>query len=70
MTTPAYGYSPQGTALSALGNASAGILGQAANSGLNPFTGNAYGWTTGSDVIPQSTFGGGGDASWMSDSWM
>ena len=28
MTTPAYGYSPQGTLLSAVGNASAGILGK------------------------------------------
>lgn len=27
-------------------------------------------WTTGSDVIPASTFSGSGDASWMSDYWM
>ena len=62
MTTPAYGYSPSGTLLSSLGNASAGIFGQNANMGLNPFTGNAYDWTTGSSVIPQSTFGGGGSS--------
>jgi hypothetical protein len=60
MTTPAYGYSPSGTLLSSLGNASASVFGQNANLGLNPFTGNAYDWTTGSSVIPQSTFGGGG----------
>ena len=62
MTTPAYGYSPSGTLLSSLGNASAGVFGQNANMGLNPFTGNAYDWTTGSSVIPQSTFGGGGSS--------
>jgi YD repeat-containing protein len=62
MTTPAYSYSPSGTLLSALGNASAGIFGQNANNSLNPFTGNAYDWTTGSSVIPQSTFGGGGSS--------
>jgi hypothetical protein len=60
MTTPAYSYSPSGTLLSSIGNASAGVFGQNANMGLNPFTGNAYGWTTGADVIPTSTFGGGG----------
>jgi YD repeat-containing protein len=60
MTTPAYGYSPSGTLLSSFGNAAAGILGQNANNGLNPLTGNAYDWTTGSSVIPQSSFGGGG----------
>jgi YD repeat-containing protein len=60
MTTPAYGYSPSGALLSSFGNASAGTYGQNANNGLNPFTGNAYSWTTGSDVIPTSTFGGGG----------
>lgn len=27
-------------------------------------------WTTGSNVIPASTFSGSGDASWMSDYWM
>jgi len=74
MSTPAYGYSPSGTLLSSLGNASAGVFGQNANMGLNPFTGNAYDWTTGSSVIPQSTFGGSGDASWMADAaaqgWM
>lgn len=32
--------------------------------------GNAPSWTTGSDVIPESTFSGSGDASWMSDYWM
>lgn len=31
---------------------------------------NAPSWTTGSDVIPESTFSGSGDASWMSDYWM
>lgn len=31
---------------------------------------NAASWTTGSDVIPASTFGGSGDASWMSEAWM
>jgi hypothetical protein len=62
MSTPAYGYSPSGTLLSSLGNASAGVFGQNANMGLNPFTGNAYDWTTGSSVIPQSTFGGGGSS--------
>lgn len=31
---------------------------------------NAPSWTTGSDVIPESTFNGSGDASWMSDYWM
>jgi len=60
LTSPAATYSPSGTLLSSIGNASAGILGQTANSGLNPFTGNAYDWTTGSNVIPQSTFSGGG----------
>jgi hypothetical protein len=74
LTTPAATYSPSGTLLSSIGNASAGILGQNANNGLNPFTGNAYDWTTGSSVIPQSTFGGSGNASWMNDAvsqgWM
>ena len=32
--------------------------------------GNSPSWTTGYDVIPQSTFSGSGDASWMSDPWM
>lgn len=32
--------------------------------------GNAPSWTTGYDVIPESTFSGSGDASWMSDYWM
>jgi hypothetical protein len=31
--------------------------------GLNPFTGNAYDWTTGASVIPDSTFNGYGDVS-------
>lgn len=31
---------------------------------------NVPSWTTGSDVIPESTFSGSGDASWMSDYWM
>jgi len=31
---------------------------------------NAASWTTGSDVMPTSTFGGSGDASWMSEAWM
>jgi hypothetical protein len=62
MTTPAYGYSPSGTLLSSMGKASVDIFGQNANMGLNPFTGNAYDWTTGSSVIPQSTFGGGGSS--------
>ena len=47
------------------GNVGSNIFG-----GLNPLTGNAYDWTTGSDVIPASTFSGSGDASWMSDYWM
>jgi hypothetical protein len=42
MTTPAYGYSPQGTALSALGNASAGILGKLPDY-LNGFGGTTQG---------------------------
>ncbi len=32
--------------------------------------GNAPSWTTGNDVIPQSTFSGSDGASWMSDWWM
>lgn len=32
--------------------------------------GNSPSWTTGSDVIPESTFGGSGDASWMSEWYM
>jgi hypothetical protein len=32
--------------------------------------GNAPSWTTGTDVIPQSTFTGSNGASWMSDYWM
>ena len=47
---------------SGLGNAFSGLLG-----GLG---GSVPSWTTGSDVIPQSTFSGSGDASWMSDYWM
>lgn len=47
-----------------------GSLGSNLAGGVNPFTGNAYDWTTGSSVIPQSTFSGSGDASWMSDYWM
>lgn len=45
MTTPAYGYSPQGTALSALGNASAGVLGSLPNyiSGFGGTPQGAYG---------------------------
>lgn len=70
MSTPAYAYSPSGTLLSSLGNASSNIFGQNANMGLNPFTGNAYDWTTGSSVIPESTFSGSGNASWMNESWM
>jgi hypothetical protein len=31
---------------------------------------NVPSWTTGSDVFPESTFSGSGDASWMSDYWM
>lgn len=34
MTTPAYGYSPSGTLLSSLGNASAGIFGNMSGSGI------------------------------------
>lgn len=66
LTSSAASYSPSGTLLSNLGGASSNILGSAFNTnvanGLNPFTGNAYGWTTGSDVIPQSTFSGGGES--------
>jgi hypothetical protein len=60
MATPAYGYSPSGTLLSSIGNAAGSIFGQSANTGLNPFTNNAYDWTTGASVIPKSTFNGGG----------
>lgn len=47
-----------------------GSLGSNIAGGLNPLTGNAYDWTTGSSVIPQSTFTGSGDASWMNEWWM
>lgn len=33
-------------------------------------SGNSPSWTTGSDVMPESTFSGSGDASWMNEAWM
>lgn len=37
---------------------------------LKSWAGGAPSWTTGTDVIPASTFTGSGDASWMSAPWM
>lgn len=53
LTTPAASYSSKGTLLSALGGGLSGFSGN-----LGGLFGNGYGWTTGSSVIPQSTFNG------------
>lgn len=56
MTTPAYGYSPSGTLLSSLGNASAGILGQGGNDILNYLNGlGAGGGITSSGMMAPTT---------------
>jgi len=45
-------------------------LGATATALKGIYGGNSPAWTTSYDVIPQSTFTGSGDASWMSDPWM
>jgi hypothetical protein len=53
LASPTSGLSGLFSNLSGLGNLT----------GLNPLTGNAYDWTTGASVIPDSTFSGYGDIS-------
>lgn len=59
-------YNPTAQVLNGLGS----------NQGISAAIGGLFGnstapaWTTGSDVMPASTFSGSGDASWMSSPWM
>lgn len=57
-------YSPWGSAISGT------FSNPQVQNALGNYFNRAPSWTTGSDVIPQSTFSGSGDASWMSDPWM
>lgn len=80
---PEYQFNPLARALGSLGS-STGLGGISPQTGLGTgllgglynasqgltFGGNAPSWTTGSDVIPQSTFSGSDGASWMNEWWM
>lgn len=57
-------YSPWGSLLSGMGS------NQQLQQAVSNWWNKAPSWTTGSDVIPQSTFDGSGNASWMSEYWM
>lgn len=58
MTTPAYAYSPSGTLLSSLGNASAGILGDWVNGGNVNANGFGGGITSAGMMAPTTAYDG------------
>ena len=61
---PAQSYNPFANILQGVGQS------PQLSGAISSWMGNVPSWTTGSDVIPATTFSGSGNASWMSEPWM